>query len=291
MRSLLFVPGDSPKKLSRALDTRADALIVDLEDSVAPAAKAQARAIVAEFVAINRDAKAIFVRVNALETGLAEADLAAIMAARPFGIMLPKAAGPASVDRLSALLRVEEARHGVADGATRILPIVTETAAATLMTPLFRAPHPRLAGLTWGAEDLSADLGASATRRADGGYADPYRLARGLTLLAAAACETPAIDTVYVDFADLDGLAAECAEAARDGFVAKMAIHPAQVATINAAFTPSAAAIAHAEEVVAAFAAAGHAGVAAIRGQMVDRPHLRRAERLLRRAASIAAMK
>lgn len=285
MRSLLFVPGDSERKLAKALDGDADALIVDLEDSVAYSAKARARKIAAEFVAANRGAKRLLIRVNPLGSGLIEDDLAAVMKARPLGIMLPKACGPESVEELATMLRVCEAENGVDDGATSILPIVTETAAATLAAAAWRIGHPRLAGMTWGAEDLSADLGASATRDGAGRLTEPFRLARSLTLLVAAACETPAIDTVFVDFADEAGLEAECASAARDGFVAKMAIHPSQVAVINAAFTPSAEALAKARAIVDAFAAAPDAGVIAIEGSMVDRPHLKRAERLLGRAA------
>lgn len=284
MRSLLFVPGDSPKKMAKALSGEADALILDLEDSVAPGAKAEARAATAEFVAANRSARTLYVRINGLETGLADDDLDAVMAAAPHGIMLPKASGRDSVDALSTRLRACEALCGIADGSTLILPIITETAAATLLAASWRGAHARLAGVTWGAEDLSADLGAAATRTPDGTYSDVFRLARSLTLLAAAASETAAVDTVFVGFSDADGLARECAAAARDGFTAKMAIHPAQVAAINAAFTPAPEDIDRAHAIVAAFAAAGDAGVIAIGGAMYDRPHLKRAERLLARA-------
>jgi len=288
MRSLLFVPADSPRKLDKALASPADALIIDLEDSVAPAGKTDARAAAAAFIAANRARKPLFARINGLATGLADADLAAVVAARPAGIMLPKAAGPADVVDLAARLRVHEAEAGLPDGAMAILPIITETARATLFATEWRAPLPRLAGLTWGAEDLSADLGAMATRDEAGGLTPPFEHARTVTLLAAAACETAAIDTVFVDFADGAGLSAECRAAARDGFVGKMAIHPGQIETINAAFTPTPAALDAARAVVAAFAAAPGAGVVAIAGVMVDLPHLRRAERLLARAAKLA---
>lgn len=284
MRSLLFVPGDSPRKLQKGLASDADALIVDLEDSVASAGKAEARAIAADFVAQNRTTKPLFIRINALSSGLADDDLAAVISAAPFGIVLPKAEGRESVDALSTRLRAREALAGLDDGVTRILPIITETASATLLAPSWRHPHPRLAGLTWGAEDLSADIGAPQNRTESGGYAEVFRLARSLTLLAAAACETAAVDTVFVDFSDTQALARECAEAVRDGFTAKMAIHPAQASTINAAFTPASAAIEKAMAIVEAFRAAGDAGVVAIGGVMYDRPHLRRAERLLARA-------
>jgi citrate lyase subunit beta/citryl-CoA lyase len=284
MRSLLFVPGDSPRKLQKGLASEADALIVDLEDSVAPAAKAEARAITADFVAQNRATKPLFIRINALSSGLADNDLAAVIGAAPYGIVLPKAEGRESVDALSTRLRAREALAGLDDGVTRILPIITETASATLLAPSWRLPHPRLAGLTWGAEDLSADIGASQNRTESSGYAEVFRLARSLTLLAAAACETAAVDTVFVDFSDTHALARECDEAVRDGFTAKMAIHPAQAATINAAFTPAGGAIEKATSIVEAFRAAGDAGVVAIGGVMYDRPHLKRAERLLARA-------
>ncbi len=284
MRSLLFVPGDSARKLDKALHAGADAIIVDLEDSVAMAAKAEARRIAADFTGQHRDRISIYVRVNGLSTGMTAGDLAAIMPAAPHGIMLPKAEGPQSAEQLSVMLRAEEALAGLADGITRILPIITETAAGLLMAPLWRTRQPRLAGLTWGAEDLSADVGATSSRDDEGHLTDPFRLARSLTLFAAAACETDAIDTVHVAFNDLAALDAECRQARRDGFSGKLAIHPAQVPVINAAFTPSDAALAEARAVVNAFAEAGDAGVVAIDGRMFDRPHLRRAERVLRQA-------
>ncbi|MFE1600789.1 HpcH/HpaI aldolase/citrate lyase family protein [Methylobacterium sp. ID0610] len=286
MRSLLFVPGDSPRKLDKALDSGADALILDLEDSVAMDAKAAARAASADFLARSRGRPGcprLFVRINALDTGLADDDLAAVMPGGPDGIVLPKAHGGPDVAGLGARLAVQEARAGLADGATRILPIATETARAVFALGTLAGSSPRLAGVTWGAEDLSADLGAETNRDAAGDWSGPFRLARNLALLAAAAAEVDAIDTINAAFRDLDGLARECHAARRDGFVGKMAIHPAQVPVINAAFTPSAAEIARARAVVAAFAAAPGTGVVGVEGQMLDRPHLRRAERLLAR--------
>ena len=286
MRSLLFVPGDSEKKLEKGFQSGADVVIVDLEDSVAPANKAAARAVAADFIRARRKetAASIYIRVNDLSTGLTDDDLASVIAVAPDGIMLPKANGSADATQLSAKLRVHEAEHGLADGATKIIAIMTETAAGVLAAPTWREPNPRLAGLTWGAEDLSAAIGARATRDERGRYTDVFRFARTITILAASASEVAAIDTVFVNFRDTDGLRAECMEAERDGFTGKMAIHPAQVEIINEAFTPSAELVSHAREVAEAFAAAGNPGVVGIGGKMYDRPHLRLAERLLARA-------
>lgn len=286
MRSLLFVPGDSEKKLERGFSSGADVVIVDLEDSVSPDNKAHARGVSADFIASHRreTRAAIYVRVNDLATGLTDDDLKAIIPIAPDGIMLPKSNSGADVQHLSAKLRVHEAENGLADGAIRIIPIITETAAGVLATGSYAGASPRIAGLTWGAEDLSAAIGARATRDDAGRYTDVFRLARAMTVLGAAAADVAAIDTVFVNFRDAEGLRAECLDAERDGFTAKMAIHPAQVAVINEAFTPSAEAIEHANAVVAAFQAAGNPGVVGIDGQMYDRPHLRRAERLLVRA-------
>ena len=286
MRSLLFVPGDSARKLEKGMGSGADALIVDLEDSVALSAKEEARRVTAEFL---RQAKAqasrprLIVRVNALATGLTEADLDGVMAAGPDAIMLPKAVGGPDVAQLGAKLAVREAQFGLEDGATRIIAIATENARGVFALGTFTGASHRLSGLTWGGEDLSADIGAETNRRADGSYAEPYRLARALALLAATAAEVDAIDSVFTNFRDMEGLAAECREARRDGFVAKMAIHPAQVPVINEAFTPSAEAVAWARAVVQAFADQPDAGVVGVEGEMLDRPHLKRAERLLAR--------
>ncbi len=287
MRSLLFVPGDSERKLEKGLGSGADVLIVDLEDSVAPVRKAAARAMAGEFLASRADQPGplLYVRVNDFSTGLTDDDLAAVVKAAPVGIMLPKAAGGADVERLSAKLRVHEAEAGLDDGAIRILPIITETAAGLLATGSYTTALPRLAGVTWGAEDLSADVGARAARDAAGLYTDVFRLARAVTVLAAAKAQTAAIDTVFVDFRDTDALRRECLDAERDGFTGKMAIHPAQVPVINEAFTPSAEALAEARAIIEAFAAAGDVGVVGIDGKMYDRPHLRRAQRLLGRIA------
>lgn len=288
MRSLLFIPGDSVRKLDKGLGAGADVLLVDLEDSVALSGKDAARRTAAEFLAAARreaDRPRLYVRVNGLTTGLTDADLDAVMPAAPDGIMLPKTVGGPDLSHLGVKLAVREAEYGLADGATRIIAIATETARGVFALGALAGASHRLAGVAWGGEDLAADVGAEANRGPDGLYADPYRIARAMTLFAAAAAEVDAIDSVYTNFRDLDGLGAECREARRDGFAAKMAIHPAQVAVINEAFTPSAAALAHARAIVDAFAQNPDAGVVGIDGQMIDRPHLRQAERVLERAA------
>ena len=289
MRSLLFVPGDSPKKLDKGLSSCADALIVDLEDSVAADRKSEARATALAFLqdaAKQTNRPRLLVRVNALDTGLTDGDLDAVVAGKPDAIMLPKAAGGASVTHLHAKLSAREAIAGLPDGAIGIVALATETAASLFTTGSYANSSPRLTGLTWGAEDLSADLGAEANRDEQGHFLDPYRLARVLCLAGASAAGVSAIDTVYVDFRNEPGLRREAEEARRDGFTAKMAIHPAQVAIINDVFTPNAEAIAHADSIIAAFEAQPGAGVVGIGGKMYDRPHLVRAQRLLARAAA-----
>jgi citrate lyase subunit beta / citryl-CoA lyase len=289
MRSLLFVPADSPKKLDKAMASGADAVIVDLEDSIALDGKARARDSAVEFL---KEAMAamprpyILVRVNGLQTGLIDADLDAIAPAKPDAIMLPKAEGGASVVHADAKLAVREAVNDLPDGHIKILPLATETAAALFLAGTFAGCSRRLTALTWGAEDLSAELGAQANRDAQGRFLDPYRLARALCLAGAAAARVPAIDTVYVDFRNSDGFRRECEDACRDGFTGKLAIHPAQVPIINAVFTPSPEALKHAQAVVDAFAAVPGAGVVGIGGLMYDRPHLARAEQLLARGNS-----
>jgi citrate lyase subunit beta/citryl-CoA lyase len=288
MRSLLFVPGDSPRKLEKGTASGADVIIVDLEDSVAAAKKETARGVAADFITTasrQGGAPRIYVRVNDLSTGLTDGDLGTIVKARPDGIMLPKCNAAADIWQLAAMLRVHEAEAGIEDGATRIIAIITETALGVLSAASYRETIPRLAGLTWGAEDLSAAIGAT-PRDGDGRHTDVFRLARAVTVLAAAASDVAAIDTVFVNFRESDGLRQECREAARDGFTAKMAIHPDQVAIINEVFTPSTEAVAEAKAVIKAFADAGNPGVVGIGGKMYDRPHLRRAERLLARAGA-----
>ncbi|MEI5680290.1 CoA ester lyase [Mesorhizobium sp. CGMCC 1.15528] len=286
MRSLLFVPGDSEKKLEKGFSSEADVVIVDLEDSVSAQNKIAARKIAADFIRDRQgqDGPAVYVRVNDLSTGLTDDDLAALVPVKPAGIMLPKSNNGADVQLLAVKLRVFEAENNLPDGGIAILPIITETAAGVLAAASYAGANARLAGLTWGAEDLSAAVGARATRDEHGRYTDVFRLARAMTILAASSADVAAIDTVFPNFRDMDAFRTECIEAERDGFTGKMAIHPAQVPVINEAFTPSPEAVAHSRVVVEAFQAAGNPGVVAIDGQMYDMPHLRRAERLLARA-------
>ncbi|PSJ39589.1 HpcH/HpaI aldolase/citrate lyase family protein [Allosphingosinicella deserti] len=277
LRSLLFVPGDRPDRMEKALGSGADALILDLEDAVAASAKPEARRAVCAFVAANPAAN-LWVRINPLDTDEADRDLDALVAARPDGIVLPKAEGGPSVDDLARRLT----QRG--NATARILAIATETPAAMFQLGTYGGAK-RLEGLTWGAEDLPAAIGATTSREEDNSYTPPYQLARSLCLFGAAAARVRPIETVYPAFRDLDGLAAYAASARRDGFTGMMAIHPAQVPVINAAFTPSAAEIAHAQAVVAAFAAAPNAGALSLDGRMIDRPHLVQAQRILAAAA------
>ena len=274
LRSLLFVPGDRPDRMEKALTTGADALILDLEDAVALSQKAAARSAVADFLAQPREVPLV-VRVNPLDSGMIDEDLAAVLPGLPDAIMLPKAEGGASLKALDAKLDWAGARD------TGILPIATETPAAMFQLGTYGGVTNRLIGLTWGAEDLPAAIGAATSREEDGSYTAPYALARSLTLFGAAAAGVAPIETVYPAFRDLEGLGAYAARARRDGFTGMMAIHPAQVPVINAAFTPSADEIAHARAVIAAFAENPDAGALSLDGKMIDRPHVKQAERIL----------
>ena len=286
MRSWLFVPGNDRAKIGKALSSAADSIILDLEDSVALGDKPDARVVSSEAIAAQQKGDRrpwIWVRINALDTGESEADLAAIVPVRPDGIMLPKAEGKPSLDRLDALLGPLERASGLA-AALPITAIATETAAGLFKMGDYDRASPRLEGLTWGAEDLSADIGAVTNKDAAGAYTDIFLLARTLCLAGAVAARVQPIDTVYVNFRDLDGLKRECANAARDGFTGKLAIHPAQIEIINEMFTPSAEDIARAKAVIDAFAQAGDPGVVGLDGEMLDAPHRLRAEKLLARA-------
>ncbi|HYU11638.1 MAG TPA: CoA ester lyase [Stellaceae bacterium] len=280
MRSFLFVPADSERKLARGLDSGADALILDLEDSVAasnrPLARRQARAFLE---AHGPDRIRRYVRINPLASGLALDDLAATAAGRPDGILLPKCV-PDDVRTLDHYLSAFEAAAKAPVGGIRIIAIATETPQAVFALGGYAGVSPRLDAITWGAEDLSACIGGN-NKTIDGEYDGPYRLARSLCLLAASAAEVLAIDTIYTDFKDEAGLKAECAAARRSGFAGKMAIHPAQLAAINEAFSVSAAERDWAERVIAAFAANPDAGTLALDGKMIDKPHLTLARRLL----------
>ena len=276
-RSWLFAPGDSARKIDKAIAGPADRVIIDLEDAVAPDAKAEARRLAAGAQREAGDIHArIWVRINPLGSGLVADDLAAIMPARPGGIMLPKSESGADVAALDALLTPLE--H--VPGETPIHPLVTETAAAMFGTGTYR-DAPRLAAMSWGAEDLADSLGALANTGADGRYRPTYELARSLCLLGAAAAGVPAIETIMGDFRDLDGLKTRAEQVRRDGFRGMLAIHPDQVPVINAAFTPGDDEVAEAREIVRLFAASPGAGTIAGPRGMLDRPHLSRARQLL----------
>ncbi|KQN71192.1 HpcH/HpaI aldolase/citrate lyase family protein [Sphingomonas sp. Leaf62] len=274
LRSLLFVPGDRPDRFAKAAASGADALILDLEDAVATSAKDSARAAVADWL---REPAPVarFVRINPVDGPRALGDLDALVGTGPDGIVVPKAEGVATILRVDALL----ADRGLSD--VSLLPIATETPAAIFQLGSYGTVAHRLAGLTWGAEDLPAAIGAATSREPDGRYAAPYELARSLTLFGAHAAGVAAIDTVYPAIRDAAGLAAYAARAARDGFTGMMAIHPAQVSAINAAFTPDDEMVARAQAIVDAFAAQPDAGALQVDGRMVDAPHLKQALRVL----------
>ncbi len=283
LRSMLFVPADSERKLAKALGSPADALILDLEDAVATSRKDEARRGAAAFIAeqATKLKSALFVRINPLDSGLAMQDLADVVAPGLAGIMLPKTCSAADIVRLGHCLDALETRAGMAAGTVRIVPVATETAQAMLNMQSFSSPIPRLAGITWGAEDLSASIGAISNREEDGSLSPLYVWANSLCLCAAAASGVPAIDTLYADFRDATGLAASCRLARRRGFRGRIAIHPDQVPTINEAFSASAAELAHARRIVDAFAAQPDAGTLSIDGVMLDKPHLTQALRTL----------
>ena len=288
MRSLLFVPGDSEKKLAKSADADADVLIVDLEDSVAADRKAAARRIARAFLDARPKGPRLFVRINPLSTALAIDDLAAIVAGAPDGVVLPKCSGAEDLRQLDHYLGALEAREGLRPGRIEILPIVTESARAIFGLGGYANVTPRLCAMMWGCEDLAADVGAVANRGPDRNYLAPFDLARSLCLFAAAAAGVIAVDTVHTDMRDLAQLERESRAAVEMGFFAKAAIHPAQVEVINRAFTPDEAAIAWARQIVTAFAATPGIGVVNIDGKMIDKPHLRAAERILARAGLAA---
>jgi citrate lyase subunit beta/citryl-CoA lyase len=280
MRSMLFVPADSERKFAKGLESGADALILDLEDSVAAANRPTARRLARQFLEAHGSDRILrYVRINPLASGLALDDLAATVAGRPDGILLPKCV-PENVRTVDDYLSSFETAAGSPVGTIRIVAIATETPAAVFALGNYTGMSPRLEAITWGAEDLAACLGGN-NRTIDGDYDGPYKLARSLCLLAAAAANVIAIDTIYTDFKDPAGLKVECMAAKRSGFLAKMAIHPAQLATINETFSTSAEEREWAERVVAAFAANPDAGTLALDGKMIDRPHLTLARRLL----------
>ncbi len=285
LRSMLFIPADSEKKLGKVDGCGADAVILDLEDSVAAANKPVARALVAAFLAARpRGARKaqLWVRINPLDSGLALADLVAVAGGAPCGIMEPKINTPEDVRILSHYLDAFEAQHGIESGSTKIIPIVTETAIAPFnLGALATAGLERMVGITWGAEDLSAALGASTNIDASGELAFTYKMVRSMTLLAAHASGVQAIDSLHADFRDEDGLRASSRASRAEGFSGRLAIHPAQVAAINESFMPSDADVAHAQRVIDAFKASPGAGTVGLDGKMIDLPHLKAAERIL----------
>ena len=286
MRSLLFVPADGGAKLDKAMASGADAVILDLEDSIAPERKAQARAAALEFLKAANTKKQrprLMVRINGLDTGMTDADLDAVVAGKPDAILFPKAEGGATVTHVDAKLTAREAVAGLPEGSIKILAQTVESAVGLFTAGSYRNSSGRLIGMTWGPEDLSSELGAEANRDADGTLTEPYRLARSICLFGAAAAKVPAIETIHVNFRDPDVLRRDTELARRDGFTGRLAIHPAQVAVINEVFTPAPEQIAKAKAVVAAFAAKPGAGTVGIDGKMYDQPHLKRAQALLAR--------
>jgi citrate lyase subunit beta/citryl-CoA lyase len=288
MRSLLFVPGDSEKKLAKADGIAADVLIFDLEDAVVPERKAAARGLVREYLAARPDHRRqqLWVRINPLDHAEAGADLGAVMPMRPDGIVLPKTRSPEDVEVLGQRIGHYEGEYDMQVGSTRILPVATETPQSLFTLGEYARCRKRLAGITWGAEDLAAAVGATANRYADGSWTPPYRMVRSLCLFAAHAAGVEAIDTLWANFRDPAGLEVSCAEARRDGFSGKLAIHPDQVEVINRCFTPSSEEIERARRIVELFEANPGAGTLALDGSMLDLPHLRQAQRILALAAA-----
>ncbi len=278
LRSLLFVPADSEKKLAKSRSSLADALILDLEDSVAAKNRPAARALVREFLQ-DKHAQAIWVRINPLGSDDFIRDIEAVTASKPAGYVVPKPDGPHVLNVIDAHLMTRETYAGLPHGSIKLLPVATETPIAAMSLQDYRSPPPRLAALTWGAEDLSAALGAATNRDESGEFLLTYKIVRSLCLIAAKTADVPAIETLHADFRDGKGLERTARAAQREGFSGMLAIHPDQVAIINDAFTPSSADVEHAKKVVAAFASG--AGVASLDGKMLDQPHLKQARNVL----------
>ncbi len=278
LRSLLFVPADSEKKLAKAKASPADALILDLEDSVTAECRPAARMLVKEFLK-EKHPQSIWVRINPLGSEDFIRDVEAVTASAPAGFVVPKPDGPEALNVIDAHLITRETQAGLAHGSIKLLPVATETPIATMSLQDYRSKPPRLAAMTWGAEDLSAALGAAGNRDEHGEFLLTYKIVRSLCLIAAKAADVPAIETLHADFRDTAGLTRAARAAQREGFCGMLAIHPDQVAPINAAFTPSQSDVAHAKRVVAAFA--GGAGVASLDGKMLDQPHLKQARHVL----------
>jgi citrate lyase subunit beta/citryl-CoA lyase len=278
LRSLLFVPADSEKKLAKSRSSPADALILDLEDSVAAENRPKARALVKEFMT-EKHAQSVWVRINPVGSEDFIRDIEAVTSSRPAGFVVPKPDGPHALNIIDAHLITRETQAGIAHGEIKLLPVATETPIATLSLQDYRSPPPRLAAMTWGAEDLSAALGAATNRDEQGEFLFTYKVVRALCLIAAKAAEVPAVETLHADFRDSGGLERAARAAQREGFSGMLAIHPDQVPVINAAFTPSSADVEHARKVVAAFASG--AGVASLDGKMLDQPHFKQAKNVL----------
>jgi citrate lyase subunit beta / citryl-CoA lyase len=282
LRSLLFVPGDSERKFARGRESGADALILDLEDAVALSQKAAARAHVAALIDQEKTRDwAFFVRVNALDTGLTLDDMAAVVKPGLDALLIPKTDSAADVTRIAHYLDALEARSGMRQGSVKLAVVCTETPKAMFNLGSFTPAHPRLVGLTWGAEDLSAVLGATDNKEADGAWTFPYQVARVQCLFAAAAAEVAPLDTLFVNFKDTEGLERDCRKSRRDGFSGRIAIHPDQIATINRCYAPSEAEIAQARRIVEAFEANPGVGTLGIDGKMYDIPHLKAARKTL----------
>jgi len=286
-RSWLFAPGDSEKKMTKAMEGEADIVLIDLEDAVAPDAKAAARPMVHDFIKTNpAQRQRLWVRINPFDGPHALLDLAAVMPAHPGGIMLPKVYSRAEVEKLDHCLSALEVANGIEEGSTPVIVLITETAEGMFHTGTYKGA-PRVVALTWGAEDLADSIGASSNRNEDGSYSFTYELDEGLTVLGAATAGVTPIETISADFRDLDALRARAEKVRRDGFRGMMAIHPAQVPVINAAFTPTEAEIAEAQAIVDVFAANPGVGAIGWKGGMLDRPYLARAERLLRQTGKL----
>ncbi|MBV9044887.1 MAG: CoA ester lyase [Alphaproteobacteria bacterium] len=286
LRSLLFVPADSEKKLAKSKSSPADALILDLEDSVAPENRPKARQLAREFLT-DKNRQSIWVRINPVGGPDFVADMEAVVAAKPTGLIVPKPDGPQDLLTLDAHLMALETKAGIAQRSIGLLPVATETPTAVLSLQDYRSPPPRLVAMSWGAEDLSAALGAATNRDEHGEFLFVHKMVRGMVLIAAKAAGVEAIETLHADFRDRAGLERAARLAQREGFTGMLAIHPDQVEPINAAFTPSASDIEHAKKVVAAFAAG--TGVASLDGKMLDQPHLKQAKHVLALAAALSA--
>jgi len=284
MRSLLFVPADGGSKLDKAMASGADGVIIDLEDSIASERKEMARKLAVDFLKgakSKKDRPQLLVRINGLDTGMTDADLDAIVPGAPDAILFPKAEGGPTVTHVDAKLTAREAIAGLPEGAIKILAQTVESAAGLFTAGTYKNCSPRLIGMTWGPEDLAAEIGAEANRDANGTLTEPYRIARAMCLYGATAAKVPAIETIHVDFRNPDVLRKDTEIARRDGFAGRLAIHPAQISVINEVFTPGASQIEKAKAIVAAFDAKPGAGTVGIEGKMYDRPHLARAQALL----------